>query len=108
MAQSPTSASPKTASATARPKAAKPDAAKPSPAKPSPAKPSPAKAKAGKAGGKTLTVRQTGSPIRRDNVQRATLLGLGLKRIGNVSTLEDTPAVRGMVRKVAHLIQVQE
>jgi large subunit ribosomal protein L30 len=103
MAQSPTSASPKTASATARAKAAKPDAAKPSPAKASPAK-----AKAGKAGGKTLTVRQTGSPIRRDNVQRATLLGLGLKRIGNVSTLEDTPAVRGMVRKVAHLIQVQE
>ena len=68
-----------------------------------------AKPAAGKAGaGKTLTVRQTGSPIRRDNVQRATLLGLGLKRIGNVSTLEDTPAVRGMVRKVAHLIQVQE
>jgi large subunit ribosomal protein L30 len=63
---------------------------------------------AAKKTGKTVTVRQTGSPIRRDNVQRATLLGLGLKRIGNVSVLEDTPAVRGMVRKVAHLIQVQE
>jgi large subunit ribosomal protein L30 len=63
--------------------------------------------KAAKAG-KTLTVRQTGSPIRRDYTQRQTLLGLGLKRIGQQSTLEDTPAVRGMVRKVAHLVQVQD
>lgn len=61
--------------------------------------------KAAKAG-KTITVTQTGSPIRRDYTQRQTLLGLGLKRIGQQSTLEDTPAVRGMVRKVAHLIEV--
>lgn len=61
-----------------------------------------------KPAGKTISVKQTGSPIRRDYTQRQTLLGLGLKRIGQVSTLEDTPAVRGMVRKVAHLIEVQD
>jgi large subunit ribosomal protein L30 len=44
-----------------------------------------------------ITVRQTGSPIRRTKDQRATLIGLGLNRVGRVSTLEDTPAVRGMV-----------
>lgn len=63
--------------------------------------------KAAKAG-KTITVTQTGSAIRRDYTQRQTLLGLGLKRIGQSSTLEDTSAVRGMVRKVAHLIEVQD
>ncbi|RAK69206.1 MULTISPECIES: 50S ribosomal protein L30 [Phenylobacterium] len=55
-----------------------------------------------------ITVRQTGSPIRRTKDQRATLIGLGLNRVGRVSTLEDTPAVRGMVAKVAHLIEVVE
>ncbi|MEW5684440.1 MAG: 50S ribosomal protein L30 [Pseudomonadota bacterium] len=55
-----------------------------------------------------ITVRQTGSPIRRTKDQRATLVGLGLNRVGRVSTLEDTPAVRGMVAKVAHLIEVVE
>ena len=55
---------------------------------------------------KTLKVRQTGSPIRRTKDQRATLAGLGLNKLGRVSTLEDTPAVRGMVAKVAHLIEV--
>jgi large subunit ribosomal protein L30 len=65
-------------------------------------------AKKAASAGKTITVRQTGSPIRRDYTQRQTLLGLGLKRIGQQSTLEDTPAVRGMVRKVAHLIEVQD
>lgn len=53
-----------------------------------------------------ITVRQTGSPIRRTKDQRATLAGLGLNKLGRVSTLEDTPAVRGMVAKVAHLIEV--
>ena len=46
-----------------------------------------------------VTVRQTGSPIRRTKDQRATLAGLGLNRVGRVSTLEDTPSVRGMIAK---------
>lgn len=55
-----------------------------------------------------VTVRQTGSPIRRTKDQRATLAGLGLNRLGRVSTLEDTPSVRGMIAKVQHLIEVVE
>jgi large subunit ribosomal protein L30 len=55
-----------------------------------------------------ITVRQTGSPIRRKKDQRATLVGLGLNKLGRTSTLEDTPAVRGMVAKVAHLVEVVE
>jgi large subunit ribosomal protein L30 len=57
---------------------------------------------------KKITVRQTGSPIRRTKDQRATLVGLGLNRVGRVSTLEDTPSVRGMIAKVQHLIEVVE
>jgi large subunit ribosomal protein L30 len=57
---------------------------------------------------KTVTVRQTGSPIRRKSDQRATLVGLGLNQIGRESTLEDTPSVRGMIAKVAHMIEVVE
>lgn len=57
---------------------------------------------------KTVTVRQTGSPIRRTADQRATLVGLGLNQIGRESTLEDTPSVRGMIAKVAHMIEVVE
>ena len=53
-----------------------------------------------------ITVRQTGSPIRRTKDQRATLVGLGLNRVGRVSELEDTPSVRGMIAKVSHLIEV--
>ena len=55
-----------------------------------------------------ITVVQTGSPIRRTKDQRATLKGLGLDRIGRTSTLEDTPSVRGMIAKVAHLVSVSE
>ena len=58
--------------------------------------------------GKTIQIKQTGSPIRRDFTQRETLRGLGLRRIGHVVNVEDTSAVRGMVRKVAHLLEVQE
>ncbi|MCB1436507.1 MAG: 50S ribosomal protein L30 [Rhodobiaceae bacterium] len=54
----------------------------------------------------TLTVEQTGSPIRRPREQRATLIGLGLNKIRRRSTLPDTPAVRGMIAKVAHLVRV--
>ncbi|HEX7943295.1 MAG TPA: 50S ribosomal protein L30 [Phenylobacterium sp.] len=55
-----------------------------------------------------VKVRQTGSPIRRKSDQRATLVGLGLNRVGRVSTLEDTPSVRGMIAKVHHLVEVVE
>ena len=55
-----------------------------------------------------ITVRQTGSPIRRKSDQRATLVGLGLNRLGRTSTLEDNPSVRGMIAKVHHLVQVVE
>ena len=55
-----------------------------------------------------ITVRQTASPIRRSGDQLATLKGLGLGRIGKVRELEDGPQVRGMIAKVAHLIEVAE
>ena len=57
---------------------------------------------------KTVTVRQTGSPIRRPKEQRDTLIGLGLNKMGRVRTLEDTPAVRGMIHKVRHLVRIVE
>jgi large subunit ribosomal protein L30 len=53
-----------------------------------------------------ITIEQTKSPIGRPAAQRATLIGLGLNKIGRKSTLVDTPAVRGMIAKVAHLIRV--
>ncbi|MDP3633804.1 50S ribosomal protein L30 [Phenylobacterium sp.] len=56
----------------------------------------------------TVTVRQTGRPLRRNKDQRATLVGLGLNKMGRVSTLEDTPSVRGMIAKVAHMLEVVE
>jgi large subunit ribosomal protein L30 len=55
---------------------------------------------------KTLTVRQVKSQARRPAIQEATLKGLGLGKIGREKTLEDTPSVRGMIRKVAHLVAV--
>ena len=55
-----------------------------------------------------VKVRQTGSPIRRKSDQRATLVGLGLNRVGRVATLEDTPSVRGMIAKVQHMVEVVE
>lgn len=57
---------------------------------------------------KMITVEQTGSPIGRPEGQRATLVGLGLNKMGRRRTLEDTPAVRGMIDKVAHLVRVVE
>ena len=54
---------------------------------------------------KKLKVRQTGSPIRRKSDQRATLVGLGLNRIGRTADLPDTPSVRGMIAKVAHMVE---
>ena len=61
-----------------------------------------------KAAGGKIKLRRIGSPVRRDNSQRATLMGLGLKRANQVVELEDTPAVQGMIRKVAHLVEVVE
>jgi len=55
---------------------------------------------------KTLVVEQIGSPIRRPAEQRATLVGLGLNKMHRRATLEDTPAVRGMIAKVQHLVRV--
>jgi large subunit ribosomal protein L30 len=58
--------------------------------------------------GKTVTIEQIGSPIRRPADQRGTLVGLGLNKLHRRRTLEDTPAVRGMIRKVQHLVRVVE
>jgi len=55
---------------------------------------------------KSIKIKQVGSPIRRRHDQRETLIGLGLNRIGRVSEIEDTPAARGMIAKVAHLVRV--
>jgi large subunit ribosomal protein L30 len=57
---------------------------------------------------KTVKVRQVKSQARRPAVQEATLKGLGLGKIGREKVLEDTPAVRGMIRAVGHLVKVVE
>jgi large subunit ribosomal protein L30 len=57
---------------------------------------------------KEVVVEQTHSPQRRPKEQRATLVGLGLNKLRRRVTLEDTPAVRGMIAKVAHLVRVVE
>ena len=56
----------------------------------------------------TIKVKQTGSPIRRTKDQRATLIGLGLNKMHRVSELQDSPEVRGMIRKVQHMVEVVE
>jgi len=55
---------------------------------------------------KTIVVEQYASPARRPEVQRQTLIGLGLNRIRKTRELEDTPAVRGMVAKIPHLVRI--
>ncbi|MCF1503162.1 50S ribosomal protein L30 [Afifella sp. H1R] len=55
---------------------------------------------------KTITVEQTGSPLRRPGVQRQTLIGLGLNKQRRRSVLPDTAATRGMIAKVQHLVRV--
>ena len=57
---------------------------------------------------KTITIEQIGSPIRRPANQRATLIGLGLNKMHRRRTLEDTPEVRGMIRKVSHMVRIVE
>jgi large subunit ribosomal protein L30 len=54
-----------------------------------------------------IKITQTGSPIRRDKTQRATLVGLGLNKIRRSVEVDDTPEVRGQVKKVQHLLDVE-
>jgi large subunit ribosomal protein L30 len=58
--------------------------------------------------GKTVTIEQVASANRKPGIQQQTLIGLGLNKIRRTSTLQDTPAVRGMIAKVAHLVRVVE
>lgn len=55
-----------------------------------------------------VRIKQIGSPIRRPESQRKTLIGLGLNKMHRVSELEDTAEVRGMINKVHHLVEVLE
>ncbi|HEV2817738.1 MAG TPA: 50S ribosomal protein L30 [Allosphingosinicella sp.] len=55
-----------------------------------------------------VKVTQTGSPIRRTEDQRATLVGLGLNKLHKTVELDDTPEVRGMIRRVRHMVSVAE
>ena len=57
---------------------------------------------------KTIIVKQVGSPIRRPERQRQTLIGLGLNKMHKTRELEDTPAVRGMIAKIPHMVQIVE
>ena len=56
----------------------------------------------------TIKITQTGSPIRRTPDQRKTLAGLGLGKMHRTVELTDTPEVRGMIRKVHHMVEVAE
>jgi large subunit ribosomal protein L30 len=56
----------------------------------------------------TIKIKQTGSPIRRTPDQRATLIGLGLNKMHKTRELQDSPEVRGMIRKVQHMVEVVE
>lgn len=57
---------------------------------------------------KTIKVTQIASPVGRPEIQRKTLIGLGLNKMYKTRELEDTPSIRGMIRKVAHLVKVEE
>jgi large subunit ribosomal protein L30 len=58
--------------------------------------------------GKTVTVEQFRSANRRPKVQQETLIGLGLNKLNRRRTLPDTPAVRGMINRIRHLVRVVE
>ena len=72
------------------------------------ASPKEPKAKKASSSGKSVRVTQIGSPIGRRAYQRATLIGLGLNKLNRTKELEDTPAVRGMIAKVSHLVKVED
>jgi large subunit ribosomal protein L30 len=57
---------------------------------------------------KTITVEQTGSPIGRKDYQKQNLIGLGLNKLHRKRVLQDTPDVRGMVKRVQHLVKIIE
>ena len=57
---------------------------------------------------KTITVEQIASANRRPAIQTQTLRGLGLDKLHRTRKLEDTPAIRGMIEKVKHLVRVQD
>ena len=57
---------------------------------------------------KVIVVKQIGSPIRRQAKQKAILKGLGLNKMHRVRELEDTPSIRGMVRKISHMVEIVE
>ncbi|MAI58477.1 MAG: 50S ribosomal protein L30 [Rhodobacteraceae bacterium] len=57
---------------------------------------------------KTIVVKQIGSPIRRPEKQRQTLIGLGLNKMHKTRELEDTLSIRGMVNKIPHLVKIIE
>jgi large subunit ribosomal protein L30 len=57
---------------------------------------------------KTIKIKQIGSPIRRKPDQRQTLIGLGLNKMNKTVEREDTPAVRGMISKVQHMVEIQD
>lgn len=57
---------------------------------------------------KTIKIKQVGSPIRRKPDQRQTLIGLGLNKMNKTVEREDTPAVRGMINKVQHMVEIQD
>ena len=66
----------------------------------------PARKAAGSKAGKTVTIEQIASANRRPMIQGQTLVGLGLNKLHRRRTLEDTPAVRGMINKIKHLVRV--
>jgi large subunit ribosomal protein L30 len=53
-----------------------------------------------------IKIKQISSPIKREASQRKTLIGLGLNKLNRVAELQDTPEIRGMIKKVAHMIEV--
>ena len=57
---------------------------------------------------KSIVIKQIGSPIRRPEKQRQTLIGLGLNKMNKTRELEDTPSVRGMANKIPHLVKIIE
>ena len=61
-----------------------------------------------KAATKKVKIKQVGSPIRRPASQRKTLIGLGLNKMHKTVELEDTPAVRGMIKSVSHMVEIVE
>ena len=55
-----------------------------------------------------IYVKQIRSPIRRPDVQRKILKGLGLNKMNKISVLNDTPSIRGMINKIDHLVKIIE